>query len=51
MVTELLLSAALGIAEKFVPVSVGVVENVGGLPPTRTPEADARNAVVLAAVW
>jgi hypothetical protein len=50
-VTELLLNAAFGMPVKLVPVRVGVVEKEGVVPPTRTPEAVATNAVVLAAVW
>ena len=50
-VTALLLSAAFGIAVKLVPVRVGAVEKEGVVPPTKTPEAVATNAVVLAAVW
>ena len=43
---------AIAVAQKLaINEAVGVVEKEGVVPPTKTPEAVATNAVVLAAVW
>jgi hypothetical protein len=43
--------AEYGMPVKFVPVSVGVVDHAGVVPPTRTPLAVASSEVAPRAVW